>query len=186
MSRSVIQLTLGAALCAALLAGSAQAQRVASPTAVETFTRPVITLTPRCDTTTVWDNIRKIHVTKETGMVIFKMTVTGTAAGLVVENPVDGVQKAVVNGDDALPIMPGSSYLSFHDANGAPYPLGLQVGNQSRPPLSTQPIDVAWNWPTGLALIKNYWWSKNHCNNVPVGPLIAKDAIKQNDVKIPH
>lgn len=176
----------GVILLGSAVAAPAQIGPRSTPTVVETFTRPVIKLTPRCDTTTVWNNIKKIYETKETGLVIYKMTVTGTASGLVVENPVDGVQRAVVNGEDTLPIMPGSSYLSFHDANNGPYILGLQVGNQSRPPMSAQPIDVAFNWPTGMALMRGYWWSKNQCNNVPVGPMILKGTVKATGVKVPH
>lgn len=146
-------------------------------------TAPKVSLVPECNLITFFDNITKKNVTKQDNRVRFKMTVTGAApVGLHVLDPDNSSYVPFVNGAFSPAFTP-AGYLEFvviQSGNVVSFPSGLTVNGQYFPS-GTTPY-IVWDWPTG----KNAWllnrWTLNRCNNVPVPPLVAKDAIKITDL----
>ncbi len=171
-SKLLICLASAAALAAPL---AAQTQRI-RPTITAVWTSPNVQLTPRCETKNLFNNIKKIWEIKQTGNVVFKMTVTGDAAGLFVSNASGSADVAVINGQDTPPILPGSDILDFHSAGYGSVPFATVIGSQFANLGWSGSIYHVWNWPTGISLLGQNRWAANKCNNVPVKPITALEA----------
>jgi hypothetical protein len=135
--------------------------------------------TPECDVVTYWDNIKKQNVTAQNGKVRFRMVGTAPAGTLVT----DGNWMVPFAANQKTPGMDvAGSVILTANSNWDPLNTPLSV-NGTFYLFGGNPV-VSFNWPTGIALWKNYRWATNRCNNVPVGPLTATTTSAiLNDIK---
>ncbi len=162
----------------ATLSAPLAAQRIPGykPVYTAILVAPNIQLAPRCETKTVWNNIKKIWVTNQTGKVVFKMTVTGPPSGLMVSDSSGMVELPVVNGQDTPPIDPAGEILDFHAPGFGALPMGTVLVNQFAPMGASGSLYHVWPWPAGMSLWGANRWAANKCNNIPVKPITALEA----------
>jgi hypothetical protein len=130
-------------------------------------------LIPECEVVTIWDNIKKVFVTKQNGKVRFKMAGSAPGGAQIADAGGNWMVPFVANGVTPGIDVSGAVFL-VADANWSAFSTPMSVNGQFYL-FGGQPV-VVFNWPTGLSLWKNYRWATNQCNNQPIAPLTASQS----------